>query len=121
MKQLCIIIFLGILFCVDAVYAGDVVKKHYDRNCDVIGHVVTDDDGNETYFDRDWNRTGHSVYKNNRTVIYNKDQNRVGCIKWDGDTGTEFDQNGNRTGYRKKVNGKTIIYDENWQRKGYER
>ena len=120
MNKSCIIIifFILVLFQVNLSLADNLLKI-YNQQHRIVGYVVTDDDGNKTFYDSSWSRTGHSVYENNRTVIYNKDQNRVGLIKWDGNTGTEFDGAGNRIGHLRKEGSRIILFDKRWNRQGY--
>lgn len=120
MKKFYIIIILGILFCANTVFA-DETKRIYNNQGNATGYVITDNNGNKTYYNNSWDRIGHSINRGDTDINYDKDYGRAGKIVWSGGKGSVFDQNGNRIGYRKKVNGKTIIYNENWQRKGYER
>lgn len=117
----CIIVFvLLFLFHANVIFADEIVRE-YDRDCNITGHIVTDDDGNKIYYNNSWDRIGHSINRGDTDINYDKDYGRAGKIVWSGGKGSVFDESGNRIGYRKKVNGKTIIYNENWQRKGYER
>lgn len=96
-------------------YAGETVRQ-YDNQHNITGYTVIEG-SRETYFDRDWNRTGYS--KND--VRYNNQHNRTGKTTWNGDTGSEFDKNENRIGHIKRQEGKETLYDKNWGRRGYKK
>ena len=96
MKQFCIIIFLGILFCANAVFAGETIR-HYDQQHNAIGYTVIED-GRETHFDSSWNRTGYTTSEKNKGTHYDIEQNRIGHTEWDNDdTGSHYDKEYNRT------------------------
>jgi hypothetical protein len=75
MKQFCIIIFLGILFCANAVFAGETIR-HYDQQHNAIGYTVIED-GRETHFDSSWNRTGYIKKQDGKETFYDKNWKRI--------------------------------------------
>lgn len=119
MKNIPLYIIALVIFHANVSCADDIIKT-YDMQGNVIGHSKVE--GNKkTHYNRDWDRTGKTIYRNDQAVNYDLKHNRTGRIKWDGDIGTTYDEAGNKSGYLKRQGNKTIIYDSNWQRKGYER
>jgi len=63
-----------------------------------------------------------SLAKDKITTTYDKNLNKTGYrVTKDNKTSTNYDKNWNKTGYEKRDSGTTTTYDKNWNKTGYEK
>lgn len=61
------------------------------------------------------------VWSNDRTIHYDKNQNRIGYSTKNGDRESHFDSQGNRQGYSIHSESRTENFTEKWEREGHDR